>query len=444
MQTILETPDVTWQKLEGDGEVLNSSTTLLGAISGLAILPVFGDEQEETRGLFDDTADDTAGRANRQGYSLPAGHTSNSTSGDDSITRSPKPQQIRVTGGRAVLATRAVDGVDGSTTGVGILEHGFGLDAAAKGSIGLPEGSTLFAQRVVLRGAVRHYNGSFSSTGGNGGPFSGRQRDNEEINCGNTTQQEGHVLLLSDRVRSKTNILVVSSDGEVAPVVTGTDKVRRFVGSHAKNIPTSFFRRHTNVSRFAVGAIQEIDADCCPRASPIQVCLPCSALTKITLHHRFLLFLVLYDPQGFDVSRHTVHLGRIQPGEYIVQVTEEAVNVVRQAASGSFELAASWRPPPLPPRSSSSSFKVQHAGTAGTIVAVVFENTMFLIEVREVAANQATRARTGGENPASPATSAAVQAKEVLRAELDGGPVSALAIRLLGGDGAAEESLERE
>lgn len=126
-----------------------------------------------------------------------------------------------------------------------------------------------------------------------------------------------------------------------------------------------------------------------------------------------------------------------------MQVTEEAVNVVRQAASGSFELAASWRPPP-PPSRSSSSFKVHHAGTAGTVVAVVLESTMFLVEVREVAATQASRGRMGGENPVGPATSAAVQANEVLRAELDGGPVSALAMRLLGGNGAAEDSVERE
>ena len=220
MQTFLEYPGVTWQELEGGG-VLNGGA-ILGAISGLAVLPEFGGEEQETRG-FDDTEHNIAGIVTGFGHILPAGRPSNGTSVENSITRSPKPQKIGASGGRAVLATRAVD--IGSTAGLGVLEHGFGLDAVVAGSIGLPEGSTLFAQRVVLRGTARHCNNSIHSlTGSNGGP-SGR---NGELNCGKTTQ-EGHVLLLSDRVRSNTNILVVTSDGEVAPAITGTKKVRRFV-----------------------------------------------------------------------------------------------------------------------------------------------------------------------------------------------------------------------
>eukprot|EP00752_Nemacystus_decipiens_P002970 g2759.t1 len=236
MQTILETPDVTWQELQGGKGVLNSGA-VLGAISGLAVLPEIGGDEQQGPRKFDDTTDDNADRVHEQ--LLPAGHTDDSTSGDDLKTISPDPQKIG----------------------------------------------------------------------------------------------------------------------------------------------------------------------------------------------------------GFEGSRHTVHLGRTQPTGHIVQVTEDAVNVVRQAASGSFELAASWRPTPLPSRSS-PSFKVQHAGTAGTVVAVVCESTMFLIDVWEVATNQATTGRTGSEKPASPAASAAVQAKEVLRVELDGGPVSTLGMRLLGGRGADEESVE--
>ena len=152
---------------------------------------------------------------------------------------------------------------------------------------------------------------------------------------------------------------------------------------------------------------------------------------------------VLCDSQGFDGNRHTVHLGLTKPGEHIVQVTDEAINVIQQAGSGVFELVASWRPP-LVPSSPFSSFKVQHARTAGAIVAVVCENTMFLVEIVGVAANQASVERAESADTAVPATSAAVQAKEVLRAELDGGPVSALGMRLLESDDHAEENTECE
>lgn len=143
-----------------------------------------------------------------------------------------------------------------------------------------------------------------------------------------------------------------------------------------------------------------------------------------------------------------MHLGRTEPGEYLVQVTEEAVNIIQEAGSGVFELAASWRPPslPFPPF---PSFKVQHAGTAGNIVAVICDDMMLLIQVqegklREVAAHHATGGRIDGENPAGAAPSAAVKAQEVLRTKLDGGPVSALGMRLLGSIGDAQEGVGRE
>eukprot|EP00903_Cladosiphon_okamuranus_P007632 g7401.t1 len=359
MQTILEARDVileardaTRQEVTPRGETLNRSS-VLGAISDLAVLPeTCGDDEQEQLKGFDDTANNKAGRTSRWGHILPAGHTNDVTSGDDSVTTLPKPSNIGMSGGRAVLATRAISGVPGSTTGLGTLEHGFGLHATAEGSIGLPEGSTLFAQRVALGRASRHHSAQYgrSFTGGDGGA-SRRLRGDEE----------GHVLLLSDRVRSRTNMLIASSAGVVAPAGAGANK-------------------------------------------------------------------------GFDGDRHTVHLGRTEPGESIVQVTEDAVNVVRHAGGGVFELAASWRPPPVPSMPT-SSFKVQHAGTAGTVVGVVCESTMFLVEVRRVAANLVAR-------PTSPAASAPVQAKEVLRVELSGGPVSALGMRVLGSNGGEEESAE--
>lgn len=222
MQTILEARDITWQMLEGG--VLNSSS--IGTISGLVVLPEIRSDGHETRG-FDDTANNNAGKTNRRGHTLPSGH--NSASGEDTMTRSPTPQKTGVSGVRVVMATC---GVSCSTNGLGILEHGIGLDATTEGNIGLPEGSTLFAQRVVLGGADCYHDAhhSRSLTGGNGGTTG--SRGNEEMSCCNTTQ-EGHVLLFSDRVRSKTNILVVSSDGEVTPAVTGTNKVRIFLYTQA-------------------------------------------------------------------------------------------------------------------------------------------------------------------------------------------------------------------
>lgn len=228
MRSILEAQDVMWQDLKFRGEMLDSSS-ILGAISGLAVLPeIRGDDEQKTNG-FDDTADDNASRTSGRGHILPAGHTGNETSGDDLVTRLPKSQKIGMCGGRAVLATCAVDGVPGSTTGLGVLEHGFGLDATAEGGIGLPEGSTLYAQRVALGGAARHHSAQHGSScsGGNGGA-TGRRRGGEEMSYGSTVQ-EGHVLLLSDRVRSRTNVLVSTLDGEVAPAVSGANKVRGLV-----------------------------------------------------------------------------------------------------------------------------------------------------------------------------------------------------------------------
>lgn len=229
MHAVLEDRDVTWQELQGRGEILNSSSSssrsIFGAISDLVVLPEISGDQQDTR-VLDDTVNSNTSRANRRGNAVPAGHTTNRTSGDDTKKSILQPQKIGVSGGRAVLATRAVYGVPGSTTGLGILEHGFGLDTTAEGNIGLPEGSTLFAQRAPLGGEDRYHEAQptdRSLNGGSGGT-TGRRRGNKEVNWDNTTQ-ERHVLLFSDRVRSKTNIMVVSSDGEVAPAVTGANKV---------------------------------------------------------------------------------------------------------------------------------------------------------------------------------------------------------------------------
>lgn len=230
MRAILKPRDVTWQMLESGGEILNSSP-ILAAITDLAVLPGISGGEQEAEGVGD-IAHNTAGRINRQErHPVPSGPTSISTSGDNSTKILSKPLKVGIAGGRAVLATRAFDGVPGSSTGLGILEHGFGLDVTAEGAVGLPEGSTLFAQRAVLGGTDRHQEDrlSRSLTGGDGGPTD-RRRGNEEKSCWNTTK-DGHVLLLSDRVRSKSNVLTVSSDGKIAPAANGTNKVRNQQGN---------------------------------------------------------------------------------------------------------------------------------------------------------------------------------------------------------------------
>lgn len=155
--------------------------------------------------------------------------------------------------------------------------------------------------------------------------------------------------------------------------------------------------------------------------------------------------------QGFDNNLHTIHLGRIEPEGYLVQVTEDSINIVRPPSSGSgvFESAASWRPPPPPPPplsslSSCSPFKVQHAGTAGKIVAVVCDSTMVVAEVQEVTplapALQPSRAVGGEGSPDVPM----VEVNEAWRGGLDGGSVSALGVRLLGSGNGIEEGLVGE
>lgn len=136
-------------------------------------------------------------------------------------------------------------------------------------------------------------------------------------------------------------------------------------------------------------------------------------------------------PQGFSCDRHTVHLGRVGlGGSYIVQVTEDSVHLVEPAG---LLPACSWHP-------SSSSFKAQHAATAGVVIAVASESTMVLLALEA----PTTRQATCGAGKTSKANRAALN--EVYRLRIDDGPVSALGMRSLGntakdeeGGGGAEE-----
>lgn len=223
-----------WQLLEGWGKRPTSSS--LGAVSGMVVLPdVRGDEQEARR--FDSTTNNTVRKTKQWARTLP-GHATSSTF-EEKVGLPEARKNMVPRGRRVVLATGMVDVSDSTTengscaidpaNGLCILEHGLGLDTKAEGSIGLHEGATLFAQPVAVGGADSSCETRQSrSLNDENGSTSGRRGGNEETGCGDATYG-GHVLLLSDRVRSRTHILVMSPGGEVAPAVTGTTEVRNFV-----------------------------------------------------------------------------------------------------------------------------------------------------------------------------------------------------------------------
>lgn len=145
---------------------------------------------------------------------------------DDPTTTASNPPKMATNGRRVVMATGVLTDSGKqreSASGLCLLEHGFGLDATEEGRIGLPEGSTLFAQPVILTGddhpnkarpnrPLNDDDGSDNDRGGGKAQTTGFFRH---------VDQRRHVLLLSDRVRSKTHVLETSSCGEVAPAASG-------------------------------------------------------------------------------------------------------------------------------------------------------------------------------------------------------------------------------
>ena len=98
-----------------------------------------------------------------------------------------------------------------------------------------------------------------------------------------------------------------------------------------------------------------------------------------------------------------------------MQVTEDSVNLIEPAGLLS---ACSWRP-------ASPSFRVQHAATAGAVVAVSSENTIVLLSL-EALTRQVARTAGGASGASSEA-----MLTEVCRMRL-GYSVSALGMRSLG------------
>lgn len=172
---------------------------------------------------------------------------------------------------RAVMAT-GTSGDRGkprdSGAGLCILEHGFGLDATEEGSIGLPEGSTLFAQPLILGRADRLYetqprrpldddNGSTTDRGGGNARMGHRDANHRR-----------HVMLLSDRVRSTTHVLEMSSSGEVAPAVPGVSGVTSSLQISSACSPQSTVGKHTqSVAQTKAQTQRRIPSNLHPRTS---------------------------------------------------------------------------------------------------------------------------------------------------------------------------------
>lgn len=126
----------------------------------------------------------------------------------------PDRRRIRMEGVRAATISSSRsngpdDGIGFSTACVSILEHGLGLNATAEGPTGLPDGATLFAQPLALSDHCCR-----KRRQGRGGTGSGAGKDIEE-----GAEEDSHVLLFSDRVRSRTHVMLVQPDGEVAPLL---------------------------------------------------------------------------------------------------------------------------------------------------------------------------------------------------------------------------------
>lgn len=212
-----------WKMLERSEE--GRSSPCIGAISDLIVLPALrGDEQQSSP--CDVFANNKAPNA-KQGTPNESRSTFQE---EDATLRFPEPcGKTTPRGVRVALATRSV-GLKGTNCessaydpakSLALLDLGLKLDTDAKGSIGLPEGATLFAQPVSAGRASC----STDKQRGRSWKEDNRQESaDEKDEC--DASQGGHVLLLSDRVRNASHVLAVSSEGEVAPAFQGETKVQ--------------------------------------------------------------------------------------------------------------------------------------------------------------------------------------------------------------------------
>lgn len=223
----------TWHMLEGWENRPTSSS--LGPVSGMVVLPDVRSDEQEAR-WFDSTTNNNVRMIKQRTGVLPV-HARSSISEENVAMGIPEPRDTILPQGRRVVLATGTEGLADTTTENGsvidpsnalcILEHGLGLDIKAEGKIGLHEGITLFAQPVVAGVAdcpsatqpSQLLDNKRSNT-------LGQRGENDQTGCSDA-MHGGHVLLLSDRVRSRTHILVVSPEGEVAPAVPGATEVRK-------------------------------------------------------------------------------------------------------------------------------------------------------------------------------------------------------------------------
>lgn len=144
-----------------------------------------------------------------------------------------EPKQEGVRGLRAVLAVGTPDGTKTNSIGdpksaLHMLEYGMGLSATeGSGGTGLPAGSMLFAEPLDTPSESGVANGRRAESEATP-PSATCTRDNAVRKNGSA--EGDYVLLMSDRARSRTHVMDMSRDGEIAPAVIG-EKVRQC--SHA-------------------------------------------------------------------------------------------------------------------------------------------------------------------------------------------------------------------
>lgn len=223
------THKASWQLLEGWDDGPN-----LGPVSGMIVLP--GPRSDEKEPTWSDGTTKDSRKARIPAHTQP-GHMSSSAIGVDRRDDEPGTlKRVRPRGLRVALATGTMCPSDASArnhgsandpaNSLGILEHGLRLETTVEGSIGLPVGATLLAQPLPVGHAGRPKVHGCRQLRGNDRKSSSDRRHREKERA-DDSGETGHVLLLSDRVRSRTHVMFKFSSGDVAPATTAAAMVRK-------------------------------------------------------------------------------------------------------------------------------------------------------------------------------------------------------------------------
>lgn len=282
--------------------------------------------------------------------------------------------------------------------GLAILQQGFGLEPSSLGRTGLPEGATLFVQPLATtkftvdyrRRRRRRADGDSSQTSAT-----------EETSCAVHDGLSDHVLLFSYRARSQTRVMVLSADGEARPVEESKARHTAIFVPRSPAVDMMIYdgRRGEGCLTLSVRAARFMR--CLLLDFPL---VPPPAHLLVVYSH----FHVFTPTQGFKYDAHTVYLGRSEPDNFLVQVTDQDVTVIDPVA---LVKVGDWKAP--------STLTLQFAAIAGSVVAAISGTTLIVLSVAE----------PSGLGAAS--QTKAVTLREHNRVELSG-PASSLAMRLVG------------